>query len=127
MLLVCIRILDFDIFLSSFYPSKELGIGEMIEMFHYFMFYSENLEMMSGINIIQNKTIADSRICLYGLCFVFSFFIAAVKVGNEARSWFRIKSGVKQNCVLSPFIWIILMDLVLMSKENGMTHHQMKK
>ena len=30
--------------------------------------------------------------------------IAAVKVGNEVSSWFRIKSGVKQGCVLSPFI-----------------------
>ena len=35
---------------------------------------------------------------------------AAVKVGNEVSSWFCIKSGVKQDCVLSPFIWIILID-----------------
>ena len=32
--------------------------------------------------------------------------IAAVKVRNEVSSWFRIKSGVKQGSVLSPFIWI---------------------
>ena len=35
---------------------------------------------------------------------------AAFKVGNEVRSWICIKSGVKRGCVLSPFIWIILMD-----------------
>ena len=29
---------------------------------------------------------------------------AAVKVGNEVSSWFRINSGVKQSCVLSPII-----------------------
>ena len=29
---------------------------------------------------------------------------AAVKEGNEVRSWFRIKSGVKHVCVLFPFI-----------------------
>ncbi|XP_065567297.1 uncharacterized protein LOC136031557 [Artemia franciscana] len=40
---------------------------------------------------------------------------AAVKVGNEVSSWFCIKSGVKQGCVLFPFIWIILMDFDLWS------------
>jgi len=39
--------------------------------------------------------------------------IAAVKVENEFSSWFRIKSGVKQGCILSPFKWIILMDFIL--------------
>ena len=29
---------------------------------------------------------------------------AAVKVRNEDSSWFCIKSGIKQGCVLSPFI-----------------------
>ena len=38
--------------------------------------------------------------------------LAAVKVGNEVGSWFRTKSGVKQGCVLSLFVWIILMDFV---------------
>ena len=28
---------------------------------------------------------------------------AAAKVLNEFNSWFRIKSGAKQSCVLSPF------------------------
>ena len=45
---------------------------------------------------------------------------AAVKVGNEVSSWFCIKSGVKQGCVLSPFIWIILMDFVLRSTGKAM-------
>ena len=40
---------------------------------------------------------------------------AAVKVGNEVNSWFHIKLGDKQGCVLSPFIWIIRMDFVLRS------------
>ena len=31
--------------------------------------------------------------------------IAAVKVGNEVSSWFRIESGVKQGCVLSQYIY----------------------
>ena len=37
---------------------------------------------------------------------------AAVKVGNEISNWFCIESGVKQGCVLSSFMWIILMDFV---------------
>ena len=30
--------------------------------------------------------------------------IAAVRVGNEVSSFLYIKSGVKQGCVLSPFM-----------------------
>jgi hypothetical protein len=35
--------------------------------------------------------------------------IAAVKVGNEASSWFCIKSGF---CAVSSVIWIILKNFV---------------
>jgi hypothetical protein len=45
---------------------------------------------------------------------------AVVKVGNEVSSWFCIKSGAKQGCVLSPFIWIILMNFVLRSTGKAM-------
>ena len=51
---------------------------------------------------------------------------AAVKVENEVSSWFRIKSGVKHDCVLSPFIWIILMDFVLISTWKAMGEHWIK-
>ena len=40
---------------------------------------------------------------------------AAAQVGDEVSNWFCIKSGVKQGCVLSSFMWIILMDFVLRS------------
>ena len=51
---------------------------------------------------------------------------AAVKVGNEVSSWFHIKSGVKQGCVLSPFTWIISMDFVLQSRGKAMGDHGIK-
>ena len=52
---------------------------------------------------------------------------AAVKVVNEVNNWFCIKSGVKQGCVLSPFMWIILMDFRLKEhrKGNGRPRNQM--
>ena len=37
----------------------------------------------------------------------------AVKGGNEVNSWFCIKSGVKQGCVLSPLKWAIFIDFCL--------------
>ena len=52
--------------------------------------------------------------------------IAVVKVGNEVSSWFCIKSGVKQSCVLSPFIWIILLDYILRSTRKAMGDHGIK-
>ena len=51
---------------------------------------------------------------------------AAIKVGNEVSNWFCIKSGVKQSCVLSPFIWIVLMDFVLRSTGKAIGDHGIK-
>ena len=48
---------------------------------------------------------------------------AAVKVGNEVNSWFCIKSGVKKGCILSPFMWIILMEFFLRSTGKAMGDH----
>ena len=70
-----------------------------------------------------NRRALSKVISLYGIpekyieviCAMYENNTAAVKVGNEASNWFCIKSGVKQGCVLSPFIWIILMDFVLRS------------
>ena len=38
---------------------------------------------------------------------------ASVKVGSEVSCWFCTKLGFQQGCVLSPFMWIILMHFVL--------------
>ena len=51
---------------------------------------------------------------------------AAIKVGNEVSNWFCIESGVKRGCVLSPFIWIILMEFVLRSAGKAIGDHGMK-
>ena len=51
---------------------------------------------------------------------------AAIKVGNEVSSWVCIKLGVRQGCVLSPFIWLILMDFVLKSTGKAMGDHEIK-
>ena len=51
---------------------------------------------------------------------------AVVKVGNEVCNCFFIKSGVKQGCVLSPFIWIILMDFILRSTGKAIGDHGIK-
>jgi len=51
---------------------------------------------------------------------------AAVKVGNEVSSLFCIKLGNKQGCLLSPVLWIILLDLVFRSTAKAMTEHRIK-
>ena len=60
------------------------------------------------------------------ICAMYENNTAAVKVGNEVSNWFCIKSGVKQGCVLSPFIWIILMDFVLRSTGKAIGDHGIK-
>jgi len=51
---------------------------------------------------------------------------AANKVENEVTRWFRIKSGVNQGCVLSSFIWVILMGFVLRSRGKAMGEQEIK-
>ena len=51
---------------------------------------------------------------------------AVIRIGNVVSTWFGIKSGVKQGCVLSPFVWIILMKIGLRSKEKTMGEHGIK-
>ena len=57
---------------------------------------------------------------------IYEYNTAAVKVGNEVSNWFCIKSVIKQGCVLSPFIWIILMDFVLNSTGKAIGDHGIK-
>ena len=61
-----------------------------------------------------------------GISAIYEKNVAAVKVRQDISSWFRIKSGVKQGCVLYSFIWIILMDFVLRSTEKAMGDHGTK-
>ena len=54
--------------------------------------------------------------CIKVINAIYENTIAAVKVGNEFSSWLHVKSGIKHGCVLSPFIWVVLMDIVLERK-----------
>ena len=73
----------------------------------------DSIDRTALAKVLSLHGIPDKYIKVIGS--IFENNVAAVKVGNEVSSWFRIKSGVKQGCVLSPFIWIILMDFVLRS------------
>ena len=81
-----------------------------------------------------DRTALTKVLSLYGIpekyikviCAMYENNTAAVKVGNEVSNWFCIKSGVKQDCVLSPFIWIILMDFVLRSIGKAIGDHGIK-
>ena len=50
--------------------------------------------------------------------------IAMFSCWNEASGWFRIKSGVKQGYVLSPFVWIIRMDF---DREHSIGNERTRK
>ena len=60
------------------------------------------------------------------ICAMYKNNTAAFKVGNEVSNWFCIKSGVKQGCVLSPFIWIIFMNFISKSTEKAIGDHRIK-
>jgi len=39
--------------------------------------------------------------------------LAKVKVAGTLSEWFRVKKGVRQGCVLSPYLFNILTDVVM--------------
>ena len=60
------------------------------------------------------------------ICAMYENNTAVVKVGNEVSNWFCIKSGVKQGCVLYPFIRIILMGFIIRSTGKAIGDHIIK-
>jgi len=42
-----------------------------------------------------------------------------VKVAGTLSEWFRVKKGVRQGCVLSPYLFTILAETVMRETLNG--------
>ena len=60
------------------------------------------------------------------ICAMYENNTDVVKIGNEVSNWFCIISGVKHVCVLSPFIWITLIDFVLRSTGKAIEDYGIK-
>jgi len=45
--------------------------------------------------------------------------LAKVIVAGRFREWFRVKKGVRQGCVLSPYLFNILPEMVMRETLDG--------
>jgi len=45
--------------------------------------------------------------------------LAKVKVAGTLSEWFRVKKGVRQDCVLSPYLFNILAEMVMRETHDG--------
>jgi len=45
--------------------------------------------------------------------------LAKVKVAGKLSQWFPVKKGVRQGCVLSPFLFSILAEMVMRKTLDG--------
>ena len=45
--------------------------------------------------------------------------LAKVKVAGTLSEWFRVKKGVRQGCVLSPYLFNILAEMVMRETLGG--------
>ena len=96
-------------------------------------FGSQFYRLWASYRYCVNRRVLAKVLSLYGtpekyikVIAMYENNTAVVKVGNEVSNWFCTKSGVKQGCILSPFIWIILMDFVLGSTGKGIGDYQIK-
>ena len=47
--------------------------------------------------------------------------VCAVNTGGSLSNWFKVTSGVRQGCLLSPLLFAIIIDWIMRTsnKENG--------
>ena len=45
--------------------------------------------------------------------------LAKVKVAGTMSEWFRVKKGIRQGCVLSPYLLNILVEMVMRETLGG--------
>jgi hypothetical protein len=62
----------------------------------------DSVDRRALVKVLSLYGIPDK--CITVISAMYENNTAAVKVGNEVSSWFCINSGVKQGCILSPFI-----------------------
>ena len=51
--------------------------------------------------------------------YMFKDFRCTVICGNQLTDSFRVQTGVKQECILSPFLFILAMDLLMGHTNKG--------
>ena len=65
--------------------------------------------------ILQEMGIPDQLTCL--LRNLYAGQEAAVRTGHAAADWFQIGKGVRQGCILSPFLFNLYMEYIIQNSQ----------
>ena len=71
--------------------------------------------------ILKEKGIADHLICLLRNLYVGQE--ATVRTGHETTDWFQIGKGVRQGCILSPYLFNLYAECI--TRNAGLGEHKL--
>ena len=74
---------------------------------------------LAAIVEVKNSLRASPRVLIDLLAKLYKKQLAKVKVAGTLSEWFRAKKGVRQGCVLSPYLFNILAETVMRKTLDG--------
>ena len=61
--------------------------------------------------ILKEMTIPDHLICL--LRNIYAGQVATVRTGHGTMDWFKIEKGIRQGCILSPYLFNLYGEYIM--------------
>ena len=105
-------------FIGSFKKTREFQEN----IYFCFIDYAKAFDCVDHSDVLKEMGIADHLICL--LRNVYAVQEATVRIGHGPTDWFQIGKGVRQGCILSPYLFNLYAEYIM--RKPGWMKHKLK-